>query len=154
MRVHHERWRCLKAAMPSLSGMKLSFKEKPILKTRLVSQNAHVCAQMWPVIAKGGHQVRLEGKVTRNAISSKSGLLGNLFNAKGEFRSKLRRDVNRAVARFKLPVPDALQSFNPVVDGAKFRTRENGSLGLVLTMQVKVTSSELPQVLAALSSNN
>ncbi|MGI9412180.1 MAG: hypothetical protein ACR2PM_00825, partial [Hyphomicrobiales bacterium] len=116
-----------------------------------VSQNAHVCADMWPVVADDGQEVRLEGKVTKNAVSGSTGLFGDVFNVRGKFRARLRREINRAMSNLKLPVPDALESFDPVVDEAWFRAREDGALGMVTTMRVKVTASDLPQILALLA---
>lgn len=153
IKVRYEKWQCLKAALPKFSSAGLSFKQNTVAKTRLVSQNAHVCANMWPVVAESGREVRLKGKVTKNAISGNTGLFGNMFDVRSKFRSRLRREINRAMANFKLPVPEALQSFDPVVDEAKFRKREDGSLGMVLTMSVKVTSTELPKILTMLTSD-
>ena len=153
IRVRYEKWQCLKAALPKFSSAGLSFSKNTVAKTRLVRQNAHICANMWPVVAGDGREVRLGGKVTKNAVSGDAGLFGNLFDVKSKFRSQLRREINRAMTKFKLPVPEALQSFDPVLDEARFRTREDGSLGMVLTMNVKVTSSELPQILTMLASD-
>jgi len=153
IKVRYEKWQCLKAALPKFSSAGLSFKQNTVAKTRLVRQNAHVCAEMWPVVAKSGHEVRLNGKVVKNSVSGSEGLFGNLFDVRSQFRSRLRREIDRAMANFKLPVPEALQSFDPVLDEADFRTREDGSLGMVLTMSVKVTSVELPQILHMLSSD-
>jgi len=153
IKVRYEKWQCLKAALPNFSSAGLSFKNNTVAKTRLVRQHAHVCASMWPVVTQSGREVRLKGKVTKNAVSGGNGLFGSLFDVRSQFRSRLRREINRAMANFKLPVPEALQSFDPIVDEAKFRTREDGSLGMVLTMSVKVTSSELPKILTMLSSN-
>ena len=156
MRVRYEKWQCLKAALPRLSGLggfKLSFKKGTAAKTRLVSQNAHICADMWPVVAEDGQEVRLEGKVTKNAVSGRTGLFGDMFNVRGKFRSQLRRGIDRAMAKLKLPVPDALTSFDPVVEEAWFRTREDGTLGMVTTMHVKVEASDLPQILALIASD-
>lgn len=153
MRVRYEKWQCVKASLPGLSGFKLSFKKGAAAKTRLVSQNAHICADMWPVVAEDGQEVRLEGKVTKNAVSGRTGLFGDLFNVRGKFRARLRREINRAMANLKLPMPDALNSFDPVVNEAWFRTREDGTLGMVTTMHVKVEPSDLPQILALLSSD-
>jgi hypothetical protein len=153
IKVRYEKWQCLKAALPSFSSAGLSFKKNTVAKTRLVRQEAHVCASMWPVVTEGGREVRLKGKVTKNAVSGGNGLFGDLFDVRNKFRSRLRREINRAMANFKLPVPEALKSFDPVVDAAKFRTREDGSLGMVLTMSVKVTSKELPKILTMLTSD-
>lgn len=153
IKVRYEKWQCLKAALPRFSAAGLSFKQNTVAKTRLVRQSAHVCANMWPVVTGSGREVRLKGKVTKNAVSGGDGLFGSLFDVRSKFRSRLAREVNRAMANFKLPVPEALQSFDPVLDEARFRTREDGSLGMVLTMNVKVTSSELPGILTMLTSN-
>lgn len=153
IKVRYEKWQCLKAALPNFSSAGLSFKQNTVAKTRLVMQNAHVCASMWPVVAESGREVQLKGKVTKNAVSGGDGLFGSMFDARSRFRSRLSREINRAMANFKLPVPEALQSFDPIVDEVKFRTREDGSLGMVLTMNVKVTSTELPKILTMLSSN-
>lgn len=153
IKVRYEKWQCLKAALPKFSSAGLSFKQNTVAKTRLVKQSAHVCANMWPVVAESGREVQIKGKVTKNAVSGGNGLFGSMFDARSKFRSRLRREINRAMANFKLPVPEALQSFDPVVDEARFRTREDGSLGMVLTMNVKVTSTELPKILTMLTSN-
>jgi len=153
MRVRYEKWRCIRATLPGLNGFKLGFKKATAAKTRLVSQNAHICADMWPVVAEDGQEVRLEGKVTKNAVSGRTGLFGDLFNVRGKFRSQLRRGITRAMDKLKLPVPDALASFDPVVEEAWFRTREDGTLGMVTTMHVKVEPSDLPQILALITSD-
>ena len=153
IKVRYEKWQCLKAALPNFSSAGLSFKQNTVAKTRLVRQNAHVCANMWPVVTESGREVRLSGKVTKNSISGNDGIFGSLFDVRSKFRSRLASEINRAMANFKLPVPEALQSFDPVLDEAKFRTREDGSLGMVLTMNVKVTSSELPRILTMLTSD-
>ncbi len=153
VRVRYEKWQCLQAAMPGLNGFNLTFKKSTVAKTRLVAQNGHICADMWPEVSETGREVKLKGKVTKNAVGGQTGLFGDLFNVRSKFRSRLRSEINRAMSGLKLPVPLALQSFDPVLDDAKFRTREDGSLGMVLTMRVKVTPTELPQILSRLSSN-
>lgn len=150
-RVHHERWQCLHAVVPRMSGFKITMRKTVAAKTRLVSQHASVCADLWPEVDANGGGVRIDGRVTRSSVSRSNGLLGDVFNARGKFRARLHGEINRSMADLKVLVPDVLRPFDPVVKTADFTTREDGTLGLIMTLEVRVMSDDFPAILALLT---
>jgi len=150
-RVYHERWQCLHAVVPKMSGFKITMRRTVAAKTRLVSQHASVCADLWPEVDANGGGVRIDGRVTRSSVSKSAGLLGDVFNARGQFRARLHGQINRSMADLRVLVPEALRPFDPVVKTADFTTREDGTLGLIMTLEVRVMSDDLPAIMALLT---
>lgn len=148
--VHHERWQCLFAMIPVVNGFSITMQRQETARTVLVEQDARVCADLWTEIEEDGASVKLEGNVTQTSVSGNSGLLGILVDVRGQFRSRLRSEVNSALSNLRVIVPEALQPFDPVVETAEFTEREDGVLGLELTMTVAVTPEDVSTLLQML----
>ncbi len=149
-RVNYQKWQCVYAMLPVMSGFTVTLKKTLTAKTKLVDQTARMCADLWPEVEDEGAAVRLQGRVTSTSVSGNSGLLGILVDVRGQFRSRLRSEVNSALSDLKLLMPEALQPFDPVVETAEFTERDDGTLGLVMTLAVSVTPEDVATILQML----
>ncbi len=148
--VHYVKYQCIFALVPILNGLTVSMQQQETARTALVEQSANVCADLWAEVEDEGRSVKLEGNVTQTNVSGNSGLLGILIDTRGQFRSRLRSEINGALSDLRLLVPEALQPFDPVVETAEFTEREDGVLGLDMTMTVAVTAEDVPVLLQML----
>ena len=151
-----ELWECIKTKVPVTHRemKKIGFIKTKVpvirwemktLKTRLLSQSAHIEALVRPEI--DGDAVTAEVKVTK---AMPSGLLGRLVKAVGlhdEIKDLIQSKIDEKLRGQKILLPKEVRAYKVVIHSADFIALDGDGLGLKISASGSITQAQLSTLL-------
>lgn len=131
--LHYELWKCVLH-----------------IKTRLLEQSGDVCVDLKPLIVTDGKSIRLSAKVM---CATASGVLGELAPAlglEGALRDLAQHEVDTAVGKLSLAIPQELANHDLRLISARFYDRGGNVLGIEAHGAATLTDAEFQDILPKL----